>query len=87
MLQIFILVLLAFIQLAVRAYLEIDAMTKSKYLAKEYMEKKQLCTKAEINMLIKEYDKINKIGIPCTIDNLITNALIRICLYIIVVII
>ena len=87
MLQIFILVLLAFIQLAVRAYLEIDAMTKSKYLAKEYMEKKQLCTKAEINMLIKEYDKINKIGIPFTIDNLITNALIRICLYIIVVII
>ena len=38
LLQIFILTLLAFIQFAVRAFLEIDAMTKSKYLAKEYME-------------------------------------------------
>lgn len=85
-LQIFILCLIAFIQFAVRAYLEIDAMTKSKYLAKEYIEKKNLCTQEEINKLIKEYDKINKIGIPFVLDNLITNALIRICLYIIIVI-
>lgn len=86
MLQIFILCLIAFIQFAVRAYLEIDAMTKSKYLAKEYIEKKNLCAQEEINKLIKEYDKINKIGIPFVLDNLITNALIRICLYIIIVI-
>ena len=87
MLQIFILSLLAFIQFAVRAFLEIDAMTKSKYLAKEYMEKKQLCTKEEIGMLIEEYDKINKIGIPFVTDNLITNALMRICAYIFIIII
>ena len=84
-LQIFILLLLAFIQFAVRGYLEIDAMTKSKYLAKEYMEKKNICTKEEVDELIKEYDKINKIGIPFILDNLITNAVVRICIYILIV--
>lgn len=85
--QIFILLLLAFIQFAVRGFLEIDAMTKSKYLAKEYMEKKNICTKNEIDCLIKEYDKINKIGIPFIIYNLITNLLIRICVYSITIVI
>ncbi len=87
MLQIFILTLLSFIQFTVRAYLEIDAMTKSKYLAKEYIERKKLCTKEESDNLIKEYDKINNIGVPFVIDNLISNSLIRICIYIIIVMI
>lgn len=87
MLQIFVLLILAFIQFAVRGYLEIDAMTKSKYLAKEYIEKKKICTGAEISELIKEYDKINKIGIPFILDNLITNAFIRIIGYIMIIII
>ena len=87
MLQIFILLLLAFIQFAVRAYLEIDAMTKSKYLAKEYMEKKNLCTKKETEELINEYDKINKLGIPFTLYYLITSGLIRIFIYILIIII
>lgn len=86
-LQIFILLLFAFIQFAVRSYLEIDAMTKSKYLAKEYLEKKNLCTKKETEELINEYDKINKVGIPFTLDHLITSGLIRISIYILITII
>lgn len=85
MLQIFILLILSFIQFVVRGYLEIDAMTKSKFLAKEYMQKKKICTDEEIDELIKEYDKINEIGIPFTLDNLITNAFVRLCIYIVVV--
>lgn len=87
MLQIFILLLFVFIQFVVRAYLEIEAMTKSKYLAKEYIEKKNLCTNKETEEIINEYDKINKLGIPFTLDYLITNSLIKICLYIIITII
>lgn len=86
-LQIFLLLLFAFIQFTVRAYLEIDAMTKSKYLAKEYIEKKNLCTEKETEELIKEYDKINKLGIPFTLYYLITNGLTRICIYVIISII
>lgn len=87
LLQIVILLLCALIQFSVRGYLEIDAMIKSKYLAEKYMENKQLCTKEEMESLINEYDKINKIGIPFIIDNLITNSLIRVSFYVIITII
>lgn len=87
MLQVFILLLFTFIQFVIRAFLEIDAMTKSKYLAKEYIEKKNLCTKKETEELINEYDKINKLGIPFTLDYLIANSLLRLSIYIIIAII
>ena len=78
--QLFVLLLLFFVQFAVRSFLEIDAMTKSKYLAKEYIEKKNLCTEEEIKQLIIEYDKINKMGIAFTLYKLFSNALIKIVL-------
>ena len=84
MLQIAILMLFNLIQFAVRSFLEIDAMRKSRFLAKEYMEKKNLCSNKEIDNLLEQYDKINKIGIPFVIDNLLTNGLIRILIYTII---
>lgn len=87
MLQVFILTMFTLINFSVRAYLEIDAMTKSRYLAEKYMNKKNLCTKDEQEKLIKEYDKINKVGIPFTLYYLLTNSLIRIILYIAIAII
>ena len=85
MLQIAILMLFTLIQFSVRSFLEIDAMTRSKFLAKEYMEKKKLCTNEEKEALLKEYDKINKVGIPFVVDNLLTSGLVRILLYTIIV--
>lgn len=87
MLQIAILMLFTLIQFAVRSFLEIDAMTKSRFLAKEYMEKKNLCSNKEIDNLLEQYDKINKIGIPFVIDNLLTNGLIRVLIYTIITVI
>lgn len=84
-LQIAILMLFTLIQFAVRSFLEIDAMTRAKFLAKEYMEKKKLCTEEEKETLLKEYDKINKVGIPFTIDNLLTSGLIRVLIYTVLV--
>ena len=86
-LQIAILMLFTLIEFSVRSFLEIDAMTKAKYLAKEYMEKTKLCTEEEKNKLLKEYENINKIGIPFVIDNLLTTALARVLIYCIVSII
>ncbi len=80
-LQIAILMLFTLIQFAVRSFLEIDAMTRAKFLAKEYMEKKKLCSEEEKELLLKEYDKINKVGIPFVVDNLLTNGLIRVLIY------
>ncbi len=83
MLQIAILLLFTLIQFAVRSFLEIDAMTRARFLAKEYMEKKNLCSNEEIEKLLKQYAKINKIGIPFVVDNLLTNGLIRVLVYVI----
>lgn len=82
-----ILVILGFIQFTIRAYLEIDAMTKAKYLAKEYMEEKGIITKEEINSLCDEYEKINKMGIPFYVWNLFTNNTVKIIIYAIIAVI
>lgn len=84
MLQIAILILFTLIQFSIRSFLEIDAMTRAKFLAKDYIEKKKLCTNEQKETLLKEYDKINKIGIPFVIDNLLTNGLIRVLIYLII---
>lgn len=87
MLQIFILTIFTLIGFSVRAYLEIDAMTKARYLAEKYMDKKNLCTNKEKEELLIEYDKINAVGIPFTLHYLITNELIKIIIYTIISII
>lgn len=83
-LQIFILMLLMLIKFAVRSFLEIDAMTRAKFLAEKYMRAKNLCSESEIEELLKEYNKINKVGIPCTIYYLLVNEFIKIIIYIII---
>lgn len=84
MLQIFILMLLMFIKFVVRSFLEIDAMTRAKFLAKDYMQLKKLCSENEIKELVEEYDKINKVGIPFTIYYLLANEFLKIIAYIII---
>ena len=82
-----ILLLLTCMQFAIRSFLEIDAMTKAKFLVKEYMENKDLCTKEEQNKLLNEYEKINKFGIPFVVDNLLTGGLVRVLIYTVIAII
>ena len=86
-LQIIILTMLAIIKFAVRGFLEIDAMTKSKYTAKEYMESKNILTKEEITKIIEKYDEINKLGIPFTVVHILTSSLLGILIYAIISII
>ena len=81
MLQIFILTLFALIRFSVRGFLEISAMTKSKYLAKEYMESKNVLTKQEITKILEKYDLINNLGIPFTIVHLLTSSFLLILIY------
>ena len=76
-----------FIEIIIKLFLEMDAMIKAKYLAKEYIEIKNTITEKEQNKLIEGYDKINKIGIPFVVDNLLTTNILKIMLYIIITII
>jgi len=81
MLQIFILTIFASIKLAVRGYLEIDAMIKSKYLAKEYMEQKNIINKEQITSIITKYEEINKMAVPFTIVQILTSSILGILAY------
>lgn len=82
-----ILILLGTLQLVIRVYLEMDAMIKAKYVAKEYMQEKKLISKEEIDVLCDEYDKINKIGIPFYVWNLFTSNMVKIIIYAVIVLI
>lgn len=90
-LQIIILMIMGFVYYVVRSYLETDAMTKAEYMAenymKEYIKKNEICTEKEVEEMSKQYAKINKIGIPATNATLMSNTIIKVLIYIIVVII
>ena len=87
LLYLFIFSILGFLQFAIRAYLEIDAMTKAKYIAKEYMQEKEIISKEEIDLLCTEYDKLNKMGIPFYVWSLFSKNMIKIIIYAIAAII
>lgn len=76
-----VLIFLSIIQYIVRFNLENEAMIKAKYLAKEYIEEKEILNKNEKNKLLEEYDKINNIGIPFMNYYLISMNIIKIMLF------
>ncbi len=61
-----IFLILGMIYYMVRIYLENDAMIKARFLAKDYMEEKQISSEEEIKKLVAGFDKINQVGIKCT---------------------
>ncbi len=81
MLHLFILTILSFIYYAIRSYLEMDAMTKAKPLAKEYMEDEGTLSKEEQREILDNYEIINEIGIKMTNYKLIMNATVKIIIY------
>ena len=78
MLVLSIFLIMSFIYYVIRTYLENDAMIKAKYVAKEYMEEKNICDKNEIDCVIKGFDEVNNIGIIGTNLNLFKDILLRV---------
>lgn len=81
MIHLFILTILSFIYYSIRSYLEMDAMTKAKPLAKEYIEENGTLTKDEESKVLENYEIINEIGIKLTNYKLIMNCTIKIIIY------
>ena len=79
-----ILIFISMVYLLIRNYLENDAMTKARYLAKEYMEEQNISSKEEIEEIVSEYDKINPYGIKGTNYQLFLNVCIKIILFCII---
>ena len=73
LLHIVIFMIFLCVKLVIRTYLETEAMTKSRFMAEKYIDKKKICSDKEKEELLAEFDKINKMGIPFMIDNLMTS--------------
>ena len=72
----------------VRSYIETDAMTKARFLAKEYMEDKgDVVSKKNIENIVENYDKINSDGIKFTNLSLIVEYLVKVIIYCVVALI
>ena len=69
------------IQFILRMCLENDAMIKAKYVAKEYIEKNKILTSKEEEILLEEYDRVNKVGIPFLNYYQVTMNLIKIIIF------
>lgn len=84
MLHLFLLTMLSFCYYIIRSYLEMDAMTKAKPLAKEYMEEEGRLTKEEQDKVLSNYEIINEIGIKLTNYKLIVNCVMKVIIYAII---
>lgn len=76
-----ILLIFSMVYYMVRIYLENDAMIKARYLAKEYMEEKNISDKEEIDKIVAGFDKINDVGIKCVNYNIFLEIMIRILVF------
>lgn len=71
-----ILIILGMLYYCIRVYLENDAMIKARYLAKEYLEDKNISLKEEIEEILQNYDNLNKYAIKAVNYNLFCNVMI-----------
>ena len=79
---ILIYIFLSLIYCIMRGYLEVEAMSKAIYIAKDYMKdyqkKDNKISDEDIEIIVNNYRKINKIGIPLTVFVLVFGTLVKI---------
>lgn len=81
-----VLIMMSFLLYFVRSYLEIVAMTKARYLAKEYMESNmELISQEKIDTVIENYDRLNEVGVKFYCFNLMFNYLIKVIIFCLIV--
>lgn len=76
-----ILIIMSLIQYFVRSGLETEAMIKARYVAKDYLEQNNICTKVEIEKIVKEYDRLNNIGIKFVNFDILARNFIKVIIY------
>ncbi len=79
-----ILLILGFVLYSVRTYLEDDAMTKARFLAKEYMQDIHISSEEEIDEIVGAYDFLNDAGIKCTNFSLLSGVVVRCVVFLVI---
>lgn len=76
-----ILVILGFLYYVVRIYLENDAMIKSEYVTKEFIQEKNISSKEEISKIYQGLRKINDATVKGTNCKLFTKIMINVAIF------
>jgi len=82
-----IFLVLSMVYYMTRVFLENDAMIKAKYLAKEYLEEKNISTKEEIDQLIDGYTRLNNEGIKAVNYQMFIEILAKVIIFSVVALI
>lgn len=76
-----IFLILSFIYYTIRIFLENDAMIKAEYLAKQYLEEKNISNKIEIKEIVKGFKDLNKEIVKSTNVNLFTKIMTKVVIF------
>lgn len=76
-----LLIIASYVYYFVRSYLENDAMTKARFLAKEYMQESNILNSQEIDKVVNQYDKLNNLGIKLTNYDLMFRTVVKIIVF------
>lgn len=82
-----ILIIMGMIQYFIRSQLETDAMIKARYVAKDYLEQNNICLAADIERIVKEYDRLNNMGIKLVNFDILARNFIKIIVFCVVCIV
>lgn len=87
MIQVSVLLLFGITHYVIRNMLEMDAMIKARYVAKEYLEENKICSKEICNNIILEYDKLNDTGIKVVNYDMVARSIIKVMGYCVICVI
>lgn len=77
----YILIVMGMVQYFIRSMLETDAMTKARYIAKEYLEENNICSKENVNKIVSKYDELNNMGIKLVNLDIFAKDILKIIIY------
>ena len=76
-----VLILLSVVYTVIRSFLEINAMTRARYIAEKYIVSTEKLDDTEVQIILNQYDEINDIGIKLYHFSIITKCLLYIIIY------
>ncbi len=77
----YMLIVMGMVQYFIRSMLETDAMTKARYIAKEYLEENNICSKENVNKIVSKYDELNNMGIKLVNLDIFAKDILKIIIY------
>lgn len=76
-----VLIIMGMVQYFIRSGLETEAMLKARYVAKGYLEQNNICSNEDIGRIVKEYDKLNNMGIKFVNFDILARNFIKVIIY------